>query len=133
MKKFARVGFEIAMFKSKLQKISLSVYDQPKSQLNFRKSQKISNIYLKLSLSYNSFNLLWVESTPPVLIGLICGPSLTPIPCTVSALSDDFTDKVILTDEMSTVRFVVARQSPLKEYRASIFRTPGDVTSRQES
>ena len=32
MKKFARVGFEIAMFKSKLQKISLSVYNQPKAR-----------------------------------------------------------------------------------------------------
>ena len=32
MKKFARVGFEIAMFKSKLQRISLSVYNQPKSR-----------------------------------------------------------------------------------------------------
>ena len=30
IKKFARVGFEIAMFKSKLQRISLSVYNQPK-------------------------------------------------------------------------------------------------------
>ena len=28
--KFARVGLEIAMFKSKLQRISLSVYNQPK-------------------------------------------------------------------------------------------------------
>ena len=32
MKKFAQVGFEIAMFKSKLQRISLSVYDQPKAR-----------------------------------------------------------------------------------------------------
>ena len=32
MKKFARVGFEIAMFKSKLQRISLSVYNQPKAR-----------------------------------------------------------------------------------------------------
>ena len=30
------------------------------------------------------------------------------------------------------VRLVAARLSPLKEYRAPIFRTPDDVTSRQE-
>ena len=56
-------------------------------------------------------------------------PSLTPSPCAVAALFYDFTDKVILTDEVSTVRFVAARLSPLKEYRAPIVRTPGDVTS----
>ena len=50
-----------------------------------------------------------------------------PTPCTVAALSDDFTDKV------STVRFVAARLSPLRKYRAPIVRTPGDVASRQES
>ena len=41
-----------------------------KSQINFRKSQKIPNIYLKRSLSYSSFNLLWVKSTPLGQIGL---------------------------------------------------------------
>ena len=49
-----------------------------------------------------------------------------PSQCKVAALSDDFTDQV------STVRFVAARLSPLKEYRAPIVRTPGDLTSRQE-
>ena len=43
------------------------------------------------------------------------------------------TDEVILTDEVSTIRFVAARLSPLKEYCVSIVCTPGDVTSRQES
>ena len=62
-----------------------------------------------------------------------CVPSLMPSPCTVAALSYDFVDEVILTDEASTVRFVAAQLSPLKEYRVSIVRTPGDVTSRQES
>ena len=51
----------------------------------------------------------------------------------VAALSYDFTDEVILTDEVSTVRFVAARLSPFKEYCAPIVRTLGDVTSRQES
>ena len=32
-----------------------------------------------------------------------------------------------------TVRFVAARLSLLKVYRAPIVRAPGDVTSRQES
>ena len=59
-------------------------------------------------------------------------PSLTPSHCTVVALSDDFTYEIILTDEVSTVRFVAARLSPFKVYRAPIVRTPGDVTSRQE-
>ena len=62
-----------------------------------------------------------------------CVPSLTPSSCTVAALSYDFTDEVLLTDEVSTIRFVAARLSPLKEYRAPIVRTPGKVTSRQES
>ena len=62
-----------------------------------------------------------------------CVPSLTPSLCTVAALSDDFTDEAILTDKVSTVRFVAARISPLREYRALIVRTPGIVTSRQES
>ena len=44
----------------------------------------------------------------------------------------DFTDKVIFTDEVSTVRFVTARLSPLKEYRDPIVRTPCDVTLRQK-
>ena len=67
---------------------------------------------------------------------LVCNfvrPSLTPSSCTVAALPYDFTNEVILTDEVSTVRFVTARLSPLKEYRVSIVRTPGDVTSCQES
>ena len=63
----------------------------------------------------------------------LCFPSLTPSQCTVTALFCDFTDEVILTDEVSTIRFVAARLSPLKECRASIVRTLGDVTSRQES
>ena len=62
-----------------------------------------------------------------------CVPNLTPSQCAVAALSYDFTDEILLTDEVSTVRFVAARLSPLKGYRASIVRTPGDVTSRQES
>ena len=56
-----------------------------------------------------------------------------PSSCTVAALPYDFTDEVILTDEVSTVRFVVARLYPFKVYRAPIVCTPGDVTSRQES
>ena len=60
-------------------------------------------------------------------------PSLTSSPCTVAALCYDFTDQVLLTDEVSIVWFVDAWLSPLKEYRAPIVRTPGDVTSRQES
>ena len=64
-----------------------------------------------------------------------CVHSLTPSQCTVSTLSYNFTDEVILTDEVSTgtVKFVAACLSPLKEYRAPIVRTSGDVTSRQES
>ena len=62
-----------------------------------------------------------------------CVPSLTPSQCTVASLSYDFTDGVILTDEVSTVRFATARLSPLKEYRAPRVCTPGDVTSRQKS
>ena len=54
-----------------------------------------------------------------------------PSSCTFAVLSYDFT--VILTDEVSTVRFVAARLSPFQVYRAPIVRTPGDVTSRQES
>ena len=61
-----------------------------------------------------------------------CVPSLTSSQCTVAALSYDFTDEVILTDEVSSVRFVAARLSPLKEYHAPIVRMPVDVTSRQE-
>ena len=52
---------------------------------------------------------------------------------TVAALSYGFTNEVRSTDEVSTVRFVAARLSPFKEYRAPIVRTPGDVTLRQES
>ena len=59
--------------------------------------------------------------------------SLTPSSRTVAALPYDFTDEVILIDEVSTVRFVAARLSPFQVYRAPIVRTPGDVTSRQES
>ena len=56
-----------------------------------------------------------------------------PSQCTVAALPYDFTDEVILTDEIFAVRFVFARLFPFEEYRAPIVRTPGDVTSRQES
>ena len=57
---------------------------------------------------------------------------MTPSPRTIAALSDNFTDEVILTDEVSTVRFVAAWLSPLEENRAPIVRTPGDVISLQE-
>ena len=40
---------------------------------------------------------------------------------------------VLLTDEISTVRFIAAWLFLLKEYRAPIVGTPGDVTLRQES
>ena len=63
----------------------------------------------------------------------LCIPSLTPSLCTVAALSDDFTNEVILTDEVSTVRFVAPRLSPLKEYRAPIVRTSGDVALCQDT
>ena len=56
-----------------------------------------------------------------------------PSQCTVVALSYDFADDVILTEQASTVRFVAARLSSLKEYRAPIVCTPGEVTSLQES
>ena len=36
-----------------------------------------------------------------------CVPSLSPSQCTVAALSYDFTNEVKLTDEVSTVKFVV--------------------------
>ena len=62
----------------------------------------------------------------------LCVPSLTPSQCTVAALSDNFTDEVVFTDEVSTARFVAARLSPLQECRAPIVRTPRDVMSRQE-
>ena len=62
-----------------------------------------------------------------------CIPSLTSSQCTVSTLSYDFTDEEISIDEVSIVRFIAARLSPLKEYRAPIVRSPGDATSRQES
>ena len=62
-----------------------------------------------------------------------CVPSLTPSWCTFAALLYDFTDEVILADDVSTVRFVAARLSPFKLYRAPVVRTPGDVTSHQES
>ena len=62
-----------------------------------------------------------------------CIPSLTTSQCTVAALSYSFADQVISTDEVSTVSFLAAWLSPLKEYRSPIVRTPGDVTSRQES
>ena len=62
-----------------------------------------------------------------------CVTNLTPSRCTIAALSDDFTNEVISTDELSTVRFAAARLSTLEEYRAPIVRRPGDVTSRQES
>ena len=47
-------------------------------------------------------------------------PSLTPSLSTVAALSNDFTGEIILIDEVFTVRFVAAKLSPLKEYRAPI-------------
>ena len=56
-----------------------------------------------------------------------------PSSSTIAALPYNFTDKIILTDEVSTVRFVAARLSPFKVYRAPIVRTPNDATSRQES
>ena len=56
-----------------------------------------------------------------------------PSSCTIAGLSYDFTDETILTDQVSNVRFVAAWLSPFKVYRALIVRTPGDVTSRQES
>ena len=59
--------------------------------------------------------------------------SLTPSSHIFAALPYDFIDKVILTDEVSTVRFVAAPLSPFKVYSAPIVSTPGDVTSRQES
>ena len=62
----------------------------------------------------------------------LCVPSLTSSSRIVAALSDDFTNKVILTDEVSIFRFVAAWLSPLKEYHAPVVCTPGDVTSRQE-
>ena len=62
-----------------------------------------------------------------------CIPSFMPSSRAVAALPYDFTDKIILTDEVSTVRFVAAWLSPFKVYRAPIVRTPGDVTSCQES
>ena len=52
---------------------------------------------------------------------------------TFAVLPYDFADEVMLTDEVSTVRFVAARLSPFQAYHAPIVRTPGDVTSRQES
>ena len=42
----------------------------------------------------------------------------------------DFTDELLLTDEISTVRFVAAQLSPLNGYRDPIVCTPGDVTLR---
>ena len=59
----------------------------------------------------------------------LCVPSLSSSQCTVAALFYDFTDEVIITDEISTVTFVAARLSPLKEYRAPIVRMPSDVSS----
>ena len=53
--------------------------------------------------------------------------------CTIATLFDDFTDEVMLTDEVSTVRFVVARLYPLKEYRVPIVGMPRDVNLCQES
>ena len=52
-----------------------------------------------------------------------CIPSLMPSPCTVAALSYDFTNEVpvLSTDEVSTVRSVAARLSPLKEYSYSSY------------
>ena len=58
---------------------------------------------------------------------------MTPSSRNVATLPNDFTDVVILTDEVSTVKFVAARLFSFQVYRAPIVRTPGDVTSRQES
>ena len=52
---------------------------------------------------------------------------------TVAVLPYDFTDKVILTDEISTVRFVAVGLSLFQVYRAPIVRTLDHVTSCQES
>ena len=60
-------------------------------------------------------------------------PSLTHSFRIFAALPYDFTDEVRVTEEVSTVRFVAARLSLFKVYRAPIVRTPGDVTSRQDS
>ena len=49
-----------------------------------------------------------------------------PVYCCCFVLSYDCTDKVILTDEVSTARFIAACLSPLKEFRAALVRTPGD-------
>ena len=64
MKKFAVLGFEVAMFDNSKMNGFISLRST-KSQRNFRKSQKISNNYLKRSLRCSSFNLLVVESTSP--------------------------------------------------------------------
>ena len=62
-----------------------------------------------------------------------CIPSLMPSQCTVAVLSYHFTDKVILADEVSTVKFVAAQLSPLKKYPASVVCKFDDITSCQES
>ena len=61
-----------------------------------------------------------------------CVLSLTLSQFTVAALFYDFTDEVLLTDAVSTVRFVAARLTLLKEYRAPLVRTSDDLTLRQE-
>ena len=63
----------------------------------------------------------------------MCVPSLTPSLHTVAALPYNFTDEVVLTDEVSTIRFVAPRLFPFKVYPAPIVCTPGDLTSHQES
>ena len=55
---------------------------------------------------------------------------MTPSLRTIATLPYDFTDEVILTDEVSTVRFVAARLSPFKVYRAPIVRTAFRQPSR---
>ena len=91
-----------------------------------------------LSAAYHSLPLMCV-----ILLGCCkscafyyatsCIPSLTPSQCSVAALSYDFTDEVLLTDKASTLRFVAAWLSPLKEYCAPIVRMPGNIALRQES
>ena len=83
------------------------------------KSQKISNIYLKRSLSYNSFNLLWVESTPPPGT-----PNRVKVEEKVGALSSKFTQSsskfskqssCLSSKRKSQVDLMVAREIKLIE------------------
>ena len=71
--------------------------------------------------------LIFYCSSCVCYFAISCVPSLMLSPCTIAALSDDF------TDEVSIVKFVTAQLYPLKEYPAPIVCTLGNVTSRQES